>query len=39
MTIIHDFFAELDQHWSDENVKLAIIGCGALMLQGAPTGT
>jgi hypothetical protein len=33
MSIIHDFFAELDERWSGENAKLAIIGCGALMLQ------
>ncbi|HEY1816753.1 MAG TPA: DUF6036 family nucleotidyltransferase [Kofleriaceae bacterium] len=35
MSLIHDFFAEIDDQWPHEGSKtrLSIIGCGALMLQ------
>jgi hypothetical protein len=33
MSVIEDFFADIDRPWSGDNAKLSIIGCGALMLQ------
>ncbi|HEY1551709.1 MAG TPA: hypothetical protein VGG28_27970 [Kofleriaceae bacterium] len=30
---MHDFFAEIDQHWPSEIATLSIIGSAALMLQ------
>jgi hypothetical protein len=34
MSVIHEFFGEIDAHWAtDFPARLSIIGCGALMLQ------
>jgi hypothetical protein len=33
MSLIHDFFTEIDEQWPGAKTRLSLIGCGALMLQ------